>query len=105
MIWNREIETMPPAQLKDVQLERMRWSLRWAYDHVPFHRQQFDAAGVTPGQLRTLDDLRRFPFMLKSHLRDHYPDRLFAVPRDQVVRIHASSGTKGKPTIVGYTRL
>jgi phenylacetate-CoA ligase len=104
VIWNREIETMPRAQLQDLQLDRLRWSLRWAYDRVSFHREQFAAAGVTPDDLHTLDDLRRFPFMLKSHLREHYPDRLFAVPRDQVVRIHASSGTKGKPTIVGYTR-
>lgn len=104
MIWNHEIETMPRSLLQDLQLERLRWSVRWAYERVPFHRQQFDTAGITPDKLDTLDDLRRFPFMLKSHLREHYPDKLFAVPKSDIVRIHASSGTKGKPTIVGYTR-
>jgi phenylacetate-CoA ligase len=104
VIWNREIETMSRERLRDLQLERLRWCVKWAYDRVPFHRIQFDAAGVKPDDLRTLDDLRRFPFMIKSHLREHYPDKLFAVTRDYIVRIHASSGTKGKPTIVGYTR-
>lgn len=104
MIWNREAETMPRAQLQALQLDRLRWSLRWAYERVPFHQRQFDAAGAHPDQLRTLDDLRRFPFLLKQQLRDTYPDGLFAVPRDAIVRIHASSGTKGKPTIVAYTR-
>ncbi len=104
MIWNREIETMPRPQLEALQLERLRWSVRWSYDRVPFHRRQFEAAGVGPDDLRALDDLRRFPFMLKSHLREYYPDGLFAVPRGEIVRIHASSGTKGKPTIVAYTR-
>ncbi|NJO81337.1 MAG: phenylacetate--CoA ligase [Blastochloris sp.] len=104
MIWNREIETLPRSLLQDLQLERLRWSIRWAYERVPFHRKQFDTAGSTPDSLTTLDDLRRFPFMLKSHLREHYPDGLFAVPKSEIVRIHASSGTKGKPTIVGYTR-
>ncbi len=104
MIWNREIETMPRARLQELQLDRLRWSLRWAYERVPFHRQQFAAAKLTPDDLHTLDDLRRFPFMHKHHLRETYPDGLFAVPRDQIVRIHASSGTRGKPTIVSYTR-
>jgi len=104
VIWNREIETMPRPQLEALQLERLRWSVRWSYDRVPFHRRQFEAAGVGPDDLRALDDLRRFPFMLKSHLREYYPDGLFAVPRGEIVRIHASSGTKGKPTIVAYTR-
>lgn len=104
MIWDREIETMPRDQLQALQLERLRWSLHWAYARVPFHRQQFDAAGVGPDDLRTLDDLPRFPFMVKSHLREHYPDGLFAVPRNEIVRIHASSGTKGKPTVMAYTR-
>jgi phenylacetate-CoA ligase len=104
MIWNREIETMPLPELQALQLDRLRWSVRWAYDRVAFHRSQFDAAGVHPDDVRTLDDLRRFPFLLKSDLREHYPDGLFAVPRAEIVRIHASSGTKGKPTIVGYAR-
>ena len=104
MIWNPDVETMPRAKLAELQLERLRWSVRWAYDRVPFHKQRLDAAGVTPGQIRSLDDLRRLPFMVKTDLRAHYPTGLFAVPSPDVVRIHASSGTKGKPTIVGYTR-
>jgi phenylacetate-CoA ligase len=104
VIWNRAIETMPRDQLQALQLERLRWSVRWAYDNVSFHRRQFAAAGVSPDNLHTLDDLRRFPFMLKTHLREHYPNGLFAVPQREIVRIHASSGTKGKPTVVAYTR-
>jgi phenylacetate-CoA ligase len=104
MIWNRDVETMPRAHLRQLQLERLRWSVQWAYDRVPYHKNRLAAAGVSPGQLRSLDDLRRLPFMVKSVLREHYPDGLFAVPRSEIVRIHASSGTKGKPTIVGYTR-
>ena len=104
MIWNHDVETMPRAKLRELQLERLRWSVQWAYDRVPYHKKRLDAAGVVPGQLRSLDDLRRLPFMVKSDLREHYPDGLFAVPRSEIVRIHASSGTKGKPTIVGYTR-
>jgi phenylacetate-CoA ligase len=104
MMWNREVETMPRPRLRELQLERLRWSIRWAYDRVAFHKHRLDAAGVSPSDIRSLDDLRRLPFMVKSHLREHYPTGLFAVPLDDVVRIHASSGTKGKPTVVGYTR-
>src|SRR6185503_11437452 len=101
-MWNRAVETLPHAKLRELQLERLRWSLQWAYDRVPFHRRRFDEAGVSPDDVRSLDDLRRFPYTIKGDLRDHYPTGLFAVPLDEVVRIHASSGTKGKPTIVGY---
>ena len=104
MIWNPDVETMPRPKLHELQLERLRWSVRWAYDRVPFHKQRLDAAGVAPDAIRSLDDLRRLPFMVKSDLREHYPTGLFAVPRSDIVRIHASSGTKGKPTVVGYTR-
>ena len=93
MIWNRDVETMPRPKLRELQLGRLRWSVRWAYDRVPFHRHRLDAAGVDPDGIRSLDDLRRLPFMVKSDLREHYPDGLFAVPRSEVVRIHASSGT------------
>ncbi|HKZ73376.1 MAG TPA: phenylacetate--CoA ligase PaaK, partial [Steroidobacteraceae bacterium] len=82
---------------------RLCWSLRHAYENVPHYRAAFDAAGVHPADLRSLADLGRFPFLLKQHFRDLYPFGLFAVPRERVVRIHASSGTTGKPTIVGYT--
>jgi phenylacetate-CoA ligase len=103
-MWNPDVEMMPRARLRELQLERLRWSVQWAYDRVPFHARRLDAAHVAPGDIRSLDDLRRLPFMVKSDLREHYPTGLFAVPSDDVVRIHASSGTKGKPTIVGYTR-
>ena len=82
----------------------MKWSLGHAYANAPFYRQSFDAAGVHPGDLGSLSDLARFPFTLKTDLRGHYPFGMFAVPRPRVVRVHASSGTTGKPTVVGYTR-
>jgi phenylacetate-CoA ligase len=104
MIWNPDVETMPRPQLRALQLERLRWSVQWAYDRVPFHKRRLDAARVSPSDVRSLDDLRRLPFMVKADLREHYPTGLFAVPHAEIVRIHASSGTKGKPTIVGYTR-
>jgi len=69
MIWNRDLETMPRPKLAELQLERLRWSVQWAYDRVPYHKKRLDPAGVSPGQLRSLDDLRRLPFMVKSDLR------------------------------------
>ena len=98
------IETASRDELRALQLDRLKASLHHAYDRVPHYRMKFDAAGVHPDDLRSLDDLRHFPFTTKADLRDTYPFGLFAVPRDQVVRIHASSGTTGKPTVVGYTR-
>ncbi|MEO5699725.1 MAG: phenylacetate--CoA ligase PaaK [Casimicrobiaceae bacterium] len=97
------IERASADELRALQLERLRWSLRHAYTHVPHYRRKFDAAGVRPEDLRRLEDLARFPFTTKQDLRDNYPFGMFAVPREQVVRIHASSGTTGKPTVVGYT--
>jgi phenylacetate-CoA ligase len=97
------IEKAPRAELERLQLERLQWSLRHAYDNVPHYRQKFDAAGVKPSDCRFLADLARFPFTTKADLRDTYPFGMFAVPMDRVVRIHASSGTTGKPTVVGYT--
>ncbi|MFZ9408309.1 MAG: phenylacetate--CoA ligase, partial [Burkholderiaceae bacterium] len=97
------IETAPVDALRDLQLERLKWSLAHAYDRVPHYKAKFDAAGVHPSELKTLDDLARFPFTTKADLRDTYPFGMFAVPRSEVVRIHASSGTTGKPTVVGYT--
>lgn len=91
-------------ELRTLQLERMRWSLRHCWDNVARHRRAFEEADVHPDDLRELSDLSRFPFMSKDDLREHYPFGLFAVPRDQVVRIHASSGTTGKATVVGYDR-
>src|SRR6185312_4485427 len=98
------IETASRDELVSLQLERLQWSLRRAYDKVPHYRQAFDTAGVHPDELKTLTDLARFPFTTKEDLRQNYPFGMFAVPRDEIARIHASSGTTGKPTVVGYTR-
>ena len=97
------IERASTDELRALQLERLRWSARHAYTHVPHYRRKFDAAGVRPDDLVHLDDLARFPFTTKQDLRENYPFGMFAVPRQQVVRVHASSGTTGKPTVVGYT--
>lgn len=97
------IERASRDELQALQLERLKWSLRHAYENVPHYRRSFDAAGVHPDDLRHLSDLVKFPTMSKQGLRDNYPFGLFAVPKDQVVRVHASSGTTGKPTVVGYT--
>ena len=98
------IETASTDELRSLQLERLRWSVRHAYDNVAAYRAKCRDAGVYPDDLARLEDLAKFPFCQKSDLRDAYPFGLFAVPREQVVRIHASSGTTGKPTVVGYTR-
>jgi len=98
------IETAPPEELRALQLERLRWSVRHAYDHVAHYRRAFDEAGVGPDDIGSLADLARLPFTTKATLRDNYPFGMFAVPREDVVRLHASSGTTGKPTVVGYTR-
>ena len=97
------IERASRDELAALQLKRLRWSLQHAFDNVPHYRKAFTAHGVAPGDLKSLEDLARFPFTVKTDLRDNYPFGMFAVPREQVVRIHASSGTTGKPTVVGYT--
>lgn len=98
------IETASRDEVQALQLKRLRWTLQHAYDNVPHYRRAFDAKGVHPSDLTQLSDLSRFPFTVKKDLRDNYPFGLFAVPREQVARIHASSGTTGKPTVVGYTQ-
>src|SRR5579864_7584857 len=98
------IETASRDELAALQLERLQWSLRHAYDNVAHYRKAFDDAGVHPDELRGLDDLARFPFTVKTDLRDNYPFGMFAVPRTDVRRIHASSGTTGRATVVGYTQ-
>ncbi|WP_041769500.1 phenylacetate--CoA ligase PaaK [Ectopseudomonas mendocina] len=98
------IETASVDELRQHQLERMRWSLKHAYANVPLYRRRFDEAGVHPDDLKSLDDLAKFPFTGKNDLRDNYPFGMFAVPQSEVVRVHASSGTTGKPTVVGYTQ-
>ena len=98
------IETGSRDEIAALQLERMKWSVRHAYEGSPFYRKQFDDHGVRPEELKSLADLAKFPFTVKQDLRDTYPFGMFAVPREQLVRIHGSSGTTGKPTVVGYTK-
>ncbi len=98
------IEKASRDELAALQLKRLQWTVRHAYDHVAHYRQAFDARGVHPGDLKQLSDIAKFPFTAKKDLREHYPFGMFAVPREQVVRVHASSGTTGKPTVVGYTK-
>ncbi|NEW86664.1 phenylacetate--CoA ligase [Rhodopseudomonas sp. WA056] len=101
---DRAIETMPRPQLAALQFERLRKIVERAYRDVPHYRNSFDQAGVKPADLASLADIAKFPFTKKTDLRDNYPFGMFAVPRNQMPRIHASSGTTGKPTVVGYTR-
>ena len=97
------IETASRDEIAALQLQRLKWSLQHAYDNVPHYRKKFDDKGVHPNDLNTLADIAKFPFTTKADLRDNYPFGMFAVPRTQVARVHASSGTTGKPTVVGYT--
>lgn len=97
-------ETMSRDELEALQLRRLQWTVRHAYENVPLYRRKFTNAGVEPGDIRELSDLGRLPFTTKEDLRESYPFGMFAVPRSEVVRIHASSGTTGRPTVVGYTR-
>ena len=103
MYYQPDIETMPREQLRELQLERMKQSVRHAYDNVAFYQQSFNEAGVVPDDLQTLEDLERLPFVVKQDMRDAYPFGLFAVPQKDVARIHASSGTTGQATVVGHT--
>lgn len=103
MIYNIEYETMPREALEAIQLRRLQSTVERVYATVPFYRRKLQEAGIAPADIRSLEDLRRLPFTTKQDLRDNYPFGMFAVPMDNVVRIHASSGTTGKPTVVGYT--
>jgi phenylacetate-CoA ligase len=103
-MFDADVETMPRKALAAMQIDRLRQSLERAYANVPHYRRKFDAAGMKPADLRRLQDLARFPFTLKTDLRDNYPFGMFAVPRDNILRLHASSGTTGKSTVVGYTK-
>ncbi|MEZ5126055.1 MAG: phenylacetate--CoA ligase [Thermoleophilia bacterium] len=104
MIWNPEYETMDRGALHDLQLRRLQMTTAWAYERVSYYRDRMDATGVKPRDIRSLEDVRRLPFTDKSALRDTYPFGMFALPLDEVVRIHSSSGTTGKPIVVGYSR-
>ncbi len=103
MIWAKE-ETMPRAEIEAIQLERLQETVKRVYEKVAPYRRKMDAAGVKPEDIKTLKDLQKLPFVTKQDMRDNYPFGLFAVPKDELVRIHASSGTTGKPTVVGYTK-
>ncbi len=104
MIYNIDFETLPREALEAIQLKRLQSTLERVYATVPFYQETFKAAGVTPADIKSLDDLAKIPFTTKQDLRDNYPYGMFAVPMDNVVRIHASSGTTGQPTVVGYTK-
>ncbi len=104
MIWNDEFETLPREAIESLQLKRLQQTVGRVYATVPFYKNAFDKLGIKPADIKKLDDLQRLPFTLKQDMRDNYPYGLFAVPLEQIVRIHASSGTTGKPTVVGYTR-
>jgi phenylacetate-CoA ligase len=104
MIFNPQIETMPLQKLRALQNKRLRQQVAKVYENVPFYRQQFDAIGLKPTHIRGVQDLHKIPFTRKNDLRDNYPFGLFAIPQTYVVRIHASSGTTGKPTVVGYSQ-
>ncbi|MBC7293075.1 MAG: phenylacetate--CoA ligase, partial [Thermoleophilia bacterium] len=104
MILDQQHECMSQQELAHLQVERLVRQVRYVYERVPFYRDLFDRSGIHPDKVRSLQDLRHLPMTRKSDLRDNYPFGLFAVPLKQVVRIHASSGTTGKPTTVGYTR-
>ncbi|TDB39061.1 MAG: phenylacetate--CoA ligase family protein [Actinobacteria bacterium] len=103
-IWNAEYESMPRDELAALQLRRLQATVDWVYERVPFYRDALDAAGVRPRDIRSLEDVRRLPMTDKTALRDTYPYGMFAVPLEQVVRVHSSSGTTGKPIVVGYTK-
>jgi len=102
-MFDPDVETMPRHRLEDFQLDRLKALLGYVYANVPHYKSGFDAAGVKPRDLTVLADLAKFPFTVKDDLRRNYPFGMFAVPADQVIRLHASSGTTGKPTVVGYT--
>jgi phenylacetate-CoA ligase len=103
MIYDMEFETLPREALVAIQLQRLQSTIERVYATVPFYRKKFQEAGIKPSDIQKIDDLKRLPFTTKQDLRDNYPFGMFAVPMDNVVRIHASSGTTGKPTVVGYT--
>lgn len=104
MIWNQSMETMSRSQTRELQLERLKWLVNYCYERIPFYHKRMDEAGVKPEKFKQLSDIQYIPYTVKEDLRDNYPFGLFAVPQKEIVRIHASSGTTGKPTVVGYTK-
>lgn len=103
-IWNPEYECMSREELRELQFKRLQMTLRWAYDNVPFHRERWTAMRLRPSDVRSLEDITKLPFMTKADFRSAYPYKLFALPLEKVIRIHASSGTVSNPTVVGYSR-
>lgn len=104
MFFQKDIETMPRAEIEKLQLERLQRLVKYCYDNVPFYHKRLGEAGVTPDKIKTLSDIKYIPLTTKADMRDNYPFGLFAVPQSKIARIHASSGTTGKPTVVGYTK-
>ncbi|MCL2142132.1 MAG: phenylacetate--CoA ligase, partial [Methanimicrococcus sp.] len=102
--WNHEIETMDPQKLRALQSERLVNLVRYVYDRSPFYRKRFDDHGVKPSDISSIDDIFKLPFTYKKDLRDTYPTGMFCVKNEELVRFHASSGTTGKPIVVGYTK-
>ena len=103
MYWNKEIECMDREQLSVLQTEKLKKTAKKVYENVPFYKKAFDEKGIKPDDIKSLDDLKHLPFTVKNDLRDNYPFGLFAAKQEDIVRVHASSGTTGKPTVVGYT--
>jgi phenylacetate-CoA ligase len=104
LMFQKDLETMPRRELEALQLERLKWTVGFCRDNIPFYRERLDKAGVTPERLKVLSDIQYIPFTTKDDIRDTYPFGMFGRPRKDIVRIHASSGTTGKPTVVGYTK-
>ena len=104
MIWNEEVECMSEDDKKDLQLERLHSIVKKAYENVPYYKKHFDDAGITPDDIKTLKDIEKIPYTTKNDLREAYPFGMFAVPRKEIIEVHTSSGTTGKPTVSGYTR-
>lgn len=104
MIYNEEFETLPRPALEALQLKRLKSTVARVYDQVPFYKEVLDKVGIKPEDIKSLEDLQRLPFTYKQNMRDSYPYDLFAARMEDIVRIHASSGTTGKPTVVGYTQ-
>ena len=103
MIWNEKMETMSREEMRALQSERLVATVKRVYENVPAYRAKMDAIGLKPEDIKGVEDITKLPFTTKADLRDNYPFGLFAVPQDEIVRVHASSGTTGKPTVVGYT--
>ncbi len=104
MFFDKKIEQMAREQMREIQLERLKKIVKYAYERVPFYKKKFDEIGLLPEDIKTLEDIKKIPYTTKADLRDNYPYGLLAVPMDDIVRVHASSGTSGKPTVVAYTK-